>query len=296
VPEQTASTAGKNDSAPPNAARVWPADVPSEVDAEAILCAACDGLKAAEDAALDAALGALTELEKRALDGVPQGFDPAPLRRAATLRYRISTAVATAPAPGAPIDGAAGRALLAEIDEVLGAVAPLATSARAAEADAIRHALVKEAVDFSELLQRLTMPEAAAMPAALSGKADEPRTRTSVPATRVVVPATAGEDRGSRGGWIALAVVALLVGAWHGQRLLGRPAPAPRPTVDGAPDGAFGYRAADGSRVVISATGKPMPPAQADAFREREAAAGRTVREVAPGVFVSAPSIRKDSP
>jgi hypothetical protein len=160
---------------------------------------------------------------------------------------------------------------------------------------------VKEAVDLSELLQRLATPEApataAAAAAALPVKAAEPRTRTPVPATRVVVPATAGEDRRSRRGWIALAAVALLVGAWHGPRLLARPALLPRPTVEGAPDGAFGYGAADGSRIVISGTGQAMPPAQAEAFQEREAAAGRAVREVAPGVYVSAPAVyRKDSP
>jgi hypothetical protein len=160
---------------------------------------------------------------------------------------------------------------------------------------------VKEAVDLSELLQRLATPEApataaaAAAAAALPVKAAEPR--PPVPATRVVVPATAGEDRRSRRGWIALAAVALLVGAWHGPRLLARPALLPRPTVEGAPDGAFGYGAADGSRIVISGTGQAMPPAQAEAFQEREAAAGRAVREVAPGVYVSAPAVyRKDSP
>jgi hypothetical protein len=287
-------SAGTNEPALPLEAPRWPADVPGDADAEAILCAAFGGLKAAGDPALDAALGALTELEKHALDGVPQGLDPVPLRRAATLRYRVTAAIGSAPAPGAPIDDAAGRALLAEIDEVLGTIARLATSTHAAEADAIRHALVKEAVDLSELLQLLATPEA---PAALPVRAAKPWTRTPVPATRVVVPATAGEDRRSRGGWIALAVVALLVGAWHGQRLLARPAPPPRPTVPGAPDGAFGYGGADGSRIVISGTGQPMPPAQAEAFREREAAAGRSVREVAPGVYVSAPAAdRKDSP
>jgi hypothetical protein len=283
MPNQTAAG---NDPArtPPR----WPADVPSEVDAEGILCAAFGGLKAAGDPALEAALVALTALEKGALDGVPQGIDPVPLRRAATLRYRIETALATAPAAGAPIDLDAGRALLAAVDDVLAAMTSLGASPRAAEADAIRRALVKEAVDLSELLQRLAPRHGAPAPAA-SGAAIAP-SRSSV--ARVLATDAIAEGqvaRRSRRAWIALAVVTVLGGGFHAYRWAARPPPPKLPTLAGLPEQALGFEKPGGGRMIVSKDGAPLTAGELAAFRRAEEAAGRVIREVAPGIFVSAP-------
>jgi hypothetical protein len=297
VPEQTASTAGKNDSAPPNAARVWPADVPSEGEAEGILCAAFGGLKAADDPALDAALGTLTQLEKDALNAALREFDPVPLRRAATLRYRITTAVNTAPAPGEPIDAEAGRTLLAAMDEVLAAVAMLSTSPRGEEIEPIRRALVKEAVDFSELLQRLAPSDDLTGPAAPPRAASAATSRTAVARVVEVDAAADSEDaRRSRRAWLMLAIIVVLGGAFHGYRWFQRPPRPQLPTLRGLPEQALGFEKPGGARMVISKDGVPLTADELTEFRRTEEAAGRVVREVAPGIFISEPTNQGNTP
>ncbi|HYG69627.1 MAG TPA: hypothetical protein VD838_18270, partial [Anaeromyxobacteraceae bacterium] len=153
-----ATPAGRIESAPTSTAPTWPADVPPQPDAEGILCAALGGLKAAEDAALESALAALTPIEKDALLGRPIPIDPEAIRRAASLRYRVTTAIRGAPSDGAEVDGGALSALLGEVDGALAAVAALAPSVppdHASALEAIRNALVKEAIDLSEIAQRV---------------------------------------------------------------------------------------------------------------------------------------------
>lgn len=288
MPNATPTTAAPNRAPPaPAVPPAWPADVPSEDDADGILCAAIAGLRAAGDPALATTLDALTALERDALTGELRDPAPGPLRRAATLRYRLAAALAGAPRAGAPVDAEAGRALLAAIDEALAAVAALDAGARAREVDAIRRALVKDAVDLSERLQRLSPADA--------GDAAAGPTPPRAPAARVTTARVLAVDarsaaaarRRTLGLGVALGVVVLGAGAFWTHRLVTRPPPPAFPTLPGLPEAALGYEASSGARLVVSGTGKSLPPADVDALRLREAAAGRTVRELAPGVYVS---------
>jgi hypothetical protein len=267
---------------------LWPSTAPGEEDAEHILCSALAGLAAAGDPALEATLEALTPLETEALQSLASVADPAPVRRLAALRYRVAFALSTAPAPGSPLDAGGGNLLLTEIDEALPSLKGVADRlpGRAAETEAIRNALVKQAVDLSEVLHRL-QPGAPAAPAA---RAPDPR-RTTGRMRIDAIPEPAARERRRVGIWVTLAVTIVATAAFHGWNRFLRPEPAPPPGPFGIPAGTTGAEApGPAGRLVIPRSGQVPAPADVEAFRVGEEAAGRSVQEIAPGVFLSRPS------
>jgi hypothetical protein len=150
----------RNPSPPPPPTPAWPAGIPGLDVAERALRSALDA-SAPPDPAIGGVAtrvaGELSEIEGKALRGAPLQVDSSPLRRAAAMRVRVGAALASAPPPGARADGDAVAALLAEIDDLLSDVNAVAASGSmelAAALAACRGALVKEAIDFSEVAQR----------------------------------------------------------------------------------------------------------------------------------------------
>jgi hypothetical protein len=91
------------------------------------------------------------------LAGEPHPIDTAPLRRAAVMRVRVAAALEAAPPAGSPVDFGAVAAFLRELDALLSDVKTLAEDAPADLQDpieAVRSALVKEAMDLSRAARR----------------------------------------------------------------------------------------------------------------------------------------------
>jgi hypothetical protein len=262
----------------------WPGTAPTAHDAEHLLANALAGLKPEGDAPLDATLEALSSLETSALLGDALPVDPDPLRRAAALRFRVATAILTAPSPPAPVDATAAGAILDEIDEVRGALKAMreAMPDRDQELDAVQRKLVKDAVDLSEVVQRLSPAGEAGVPA--------PAVRTArAPATRILTM-EAGEGREPEhptrwGMWITLALAVAGGAAFHANRYLEARNALPPPTLAGAPAGTMGTERG-GSKILVAEPGKVIDPAEVESFRRLEEAKGNTVEEVAPGMWV----------
>jgi hypothetical protein len=279
-----------------DAPAVWPATAPGDDEAEQLLCAAFAGLRAAGDPALDAVLAALTPVERQALEGDAAIADPAPLRRLAALRYRIASALASAPAPGAPVDAAAGGAMLAEIDGGLATLKalPEPVPGTAGQLDAFRKALVKEAVDLSELLHRLqpaAAPQAAPVVAAR---------RIATGAVRIDGAAQAAEEeragRRNVGLWVALALVVVAGGAFHAHAYWTRQGRADRNRVAGAPAGLFGTPAPGGVPQVLMPGRGPADPAEIQRFRREQEAKGNKIVELKGGGLLVIPPRLDGSP
>lgn len=142
----------------------WPGTVIASRDAEGLLAGALAGFwPEAGDlrAQAERMVAVLSPLERNAITGRPVPADPAPVCRAAALRWQVSAALRTAPAPGSPVDSAAVRAILAEIDAVLAElkrVSPGAPAGALPSLDRLRRELVSEAVDLTEAVHRIARP------------------------------------------------------------------------------------------------------------------------------------------
>ena len=122
----------------------------------------------------------VSELERAVLAGEPQPVDGAPIRRAAVMRVRVAVALATAPPAGTAVDEGAVSALLADIDALLSEVNTVTLGAPPelqASLESIRNSLVKEAIDLSEVAQRLAGPAEAAADASAPSVPAAARTR-----------------------------------------------------------------------------------------------------------------------
>lgn len=198
----------------------WPANAPTLGIAEEALLAGLDRtpppFPAFGAVALQVA-DALSDLEVKALARAPLQIDGGPIRRAASMRVRVGVAFATAPPRGASSDSASVAALLAEIDDLLAEVNALASDAPPELAPALggcRNALVKEAIDFSEVAQRYV-----AVDAPFAQEAPVVRRRAGVTRVRSSPRVPDGErEHGKRQRmlyWV-LAVAILAAGGYHG--------------------------------------------------------------------------------
>jgi hypothetical protein len=266
----------------------WPASAPSEDEAEAALVLHLRGKLGADAPLAEAtrqAVAAMSELERQVLSGAELPFDGRPVYRAAVLRLRMAVALASAPTPPAKVDEAAVQRLLAELDALLAEVNPLAQGAPAEHQpslEAVRNALVREAVDFSEATHRVTAggPPPAEAPA-------RPAARDQASAARVlsVHAVDEQETRAERRriGPIVMLVVVLLAGAgYHAHRLMTAVPPTPAKTFDGAPAGTRAM-VTDNGTWLVAAAGVKVDPVQLEKFREQEARKGNVLREVSPG-------------
>jgi hypothetical protein len=274
----------------------WPSTCPTEAEAESALVLFVRG-KLRPEAPLAAvtrqAVAAMSELERQALAGAPLPFDAQPVYLAAVLRLRVAAALASVPPPPARVDDPAVQALLAELDAALAKVNPLAAGAppeHQPALEAIRNALVREAVDFSEAVHRLT--SAGAPPPIQEASRQAPRGPSSSsrgqPATSRVLSLQSGEgeevqEERRRRGPIAVLVAVLLLGAgYHAWGYLNRPAPVAPRTYDGAPAGTRALVTPNGSWL-LAVPGASLDKAQLDRFKEQELKKGNKLLEVSPG-------------
>ncbi len=269
----------------------WPATVPSPAEAEQALAAALTGTLAAESplrTLADQAVAAMSDLERGVLTGAGIEVASAPLRGAAVMRLRISTAISTRPPPGGQVDAAAVEAMLGEIDALLAAVNGLlgvASEALKPALEVVRNSLVKEAVDFSEAAHRPS--EAAALPP----RADPRPAPGRDGATARVLSVQAGQDeqaevetRRGRRLWVVFALVVLAAGAFHGYRWMAKERLiAALPTLPGAPDRMMLLRGAPGSPKVLLPLQGPPDRTQVERFKAQQQQLGYTVTELEGG-------------
>ena len=272
----------------------WPGTVLASRDAEGLLGGAVAGfwpevpdLKAHTERVV----ADLSPLERDAIAGRPVPADPAPVCRAAALRWQVSAALATVPPPGSPMDSAAVRAILAEIDAVLAELKRASQGAppeAVAGLDRLRRDLVAEAVDLTETVHRVAPqeappPEEAAARAAVAGRT---RLLSFQPSEAGGVR---GEGRRQTGAFVALGLAAVLGAAYHGWRHFLRPVPPPMPRSAGAPAGFVAPPIVPGgARIFAPEPGKAADPAEIEKFRLTEELKGNKVQEIR-GVLVVVP-------
>lgn len=292
APEPAAAAATPAPAAPPApGAMPWPAGVPEGPDAEWLLKAALEGAPTPpgpQRQAADAVAASLSGLERGALQGAAVPVDAELVRSASVLRLRVALALASAPAAGSPVDDGAVQALLAELDAALGRLKAAAEGCPAEALPglkALRTALVSEAIDLTEAVQRLGPAAAAvAAPAPAVEARPAPRKAQRVAQTDFVVE-VAGESSGRKVLW-ALLVLALLTGvAFHVHRYLTRPAP-PSFQVPGAPAGSIATRPAAGRPVVIVKPNGAFDAAELETLKAQEELKGNTVRQLSSGTVV----------
>lgn len=269
---------------PPAARSLWPAQAASAADAQAALARALSGgARPGEplDGLAAGIAGGLSELERAALGDGPMAIDPGPIRTAAVMRLRVASARASAPARGAEVDGAAVQAILADIDATLAAVNGLAAGAPPdllAGVEAVRNALVREAIDFSDLAQRIASAGAVAATAA----------RAPARPVRARVIAVSAEPRPRRrwGLWVMFAAALAAAGGYHGwyrwqvrQKVVARLG-----TLPGAPQGMVLIPGSKRGPAVLYPMGGAKPErGQVDRFIAQERAKGNDVVELPGG-------------
>jgi hypothetical protein len=234
--------------------------------------------------------GALSELERGVCAGAPWELDPVPVRRAAAMRLRVAAALAARPPPGSPVDGQAVEALLAELDAGLAAVNALsaaAPEARRPALEAIRHALVKEAEDFSEACHEIgpaepaaQRPEEGAGPAARAAAGARVLSIQGAAATGVEVAAT----RRGRALWVVLALAVLVAAGAHGYRWYRKEQGlnALR-SLPGAPEGMMLVPGPPAAPKVLLPMRGPPERAQVERFRAQQKLKGNKVTELPGG-------------
>lgn len=262
----------------------WPGTVPSGADAEQVLASAIVGMAPEDDAALEAVLASLGDVERAAVLGDPVPVDGDAVRTAAVLRYRVAVALASVPAPGTPVDAEAAGALLAELDAALAALKAAADAApdRAAPLEALRRALVKEAVDLSEAIHRAAPPDA-----------PPPARPLPAPRARIVaVHEGAGDDvpRARKGPLVALVLAIAAAAAFHGWSWWSQQQTLSAASMPDAPEGLVGRRAAAGGAAVLVGNGRPVDRAALDAFRAQQEAKGMQVKELPGGTVIVVPA------
>jgi hypothetical protein len=181
---------------------------------------------------------------------------------------------------------------VAELDVVLAEVNRLATTVPAdlqPPFALIRNALVKEAVDFSEVAHQVASPasdQPEAAPARPSARAATTKVLSVHAGPREELP----EDSRRRAGPVVLLVsILLLAAAIHGYQFLARPAVLPPKTFDGAPANTMAIE--NGTTSILKALpGTRVDPAELARFVAQEERKGRAVREIGSGRWIIEPA------
>lgn len=271
----------------------WPATGPSAAEAELALRAHLAGEVDTSPlrAVTEQTAAGLSSLERDVFSGaVP--VDAELIRHAAVLRLRAAAALATRPPPGSPTDPAAVAELLTEIDGVLHQVKALLDGAAPelrAPLEAIRNALVKEAVDFSEACHEIGTAELPLVPA--------PARITGRAAAARVLSSRIGLDTGDhpderRRRVVPLVILAAVLAsgaAYHASTVyLAPPRQAPA-SFEGAPAGTMAVQNGN-AYFLVALPGKSVSGAELESFKQREARRGNQVREVGPGTWIIEPA------
>jgi hypothetical protein len=233
-------------------------------------------------------VAALSDGERAALAGEPgAAVDGALVRKVLVMRVRVGSALASIPAPGGAVDSASVQALLAEIDGLLAQVNALLPDAAPGAQEAlnrIRHALVREAIDFSEAATKV------ATGTAVASREQGTTPAHHAPRARVLSVARAeSAPRPPRQGrllWIALGACVVAALGYHGRQYQQRQqAVASIRSYPGAPDGMMlAVSQANGTAVLVPVRQGQLPdPAQVERFRAAQRAAGFEVRELTGG-------------
>lgn len=274
--------------APGAAPGPWPTNVPGQGEAADVLALALEGAPSPAGSPLVTGdvVASLSEIELAVLAGKPQPIDPEPIRRAAVMRVRVAAALATVPAQGGEVDGGAVSAFLAEIDALLSDVNALATGAPPEvlpSLEAVRNALVREAIDLSEAVQRAS-PAGDPAPAPVAARPSPRRPQARLLSIERV---PAGAQRRGLAKWIALAVAVALAGSYHGWNWYQRRATRAAFRV-GLPAGFTEIPAAPGApRLLVPSSTEEVPdPAEVARFKAAEEAKGNVVRETDGMIFV----------
>jgi hypothetical protein len=278
--------------APRTGAPLWPATGPSAAEAERALGAVLGGgtdLSPLGEVAGRVAAG-LSSLEREVFTRGAVPVDAGTVRHAAVLRLRVAAALATRPAPGQPVDDSAVAELLAEIDGLLGAVKALLVDAtpRVREPlEAIRNALVKEAVDFSEACHEIGTAELPLEPSRAGGRSSS----RAAPVARFLTTVRGDDEREvaerkrGRVAWILLALAVLGAGALHGYRWwTTEQAVAQMKTLPGQPDRMLLLPAPPGATTqeLVPQGGVP-DRAQVEQFKAQQKLQGNSVTETSLG-------------
>jgi hypothetical protein len=199
----------------------------------------------------------------------------------------VAVALAARPPPGTSFDDAAVGELLSEIDVLLGAVKGLLKDASPevkSSLEAIRNALVKEAVDFSEACHEVAAFESPATPAVVPGSGRATGSRLISVRTGESEPKATERKLGWL-VWVVLALAVLGAGAFHGYRWwsLDR-AMAELKTYPGQPDGMRLMPAPPGAttRELVPLRGPP-DRAQVEKFKAQQRLLGYTITETSLG-------------
>jgi hypothetical protein len=184
--------------------------------------------------------------------------------------------------------------LLSEIDALLGTVKGLLAAAPPqvqASLEAIRNALVKEAVDFSEASHELGLADSATIAA-------RPAASRLGAVTRVVTVRSgtsepeAAERRRSQVAWLVFAVAVLGAAAFHGYRWWKtEQLVAQMQTLPGQPDRMMLVPAPRGTATrELVPMGGPPDRAQVQRFKEQQRLLGKSVTETATGGLLIKPN------
>ena len=278
---------------PGRSGAAWPATGPSAAEAELALRSRLAGTADTSPlrAVTEQTVAGLSSLEREVFTSGLVPVDAELIRHAAVLRLRAAAALATRPPSGTPTDSEAVAELLSEIDGVLHRVKALvdvAGSEVKPSLEAIRNALVKEAVDFSEACHEIGTVELPLAPA--------PVRQTGRAAAARVISSRVGLDQGDRPEekrrrvvpLIVLGTVLVLAAGYHGWNNYKDPMPQLPATFEGAPAGTRALVTPAGHFVVLLA-GKTVDPTELERFRMQEQRKGNVVREVGPGRWIIEP-------
>jgi hypothetical protein len=279
---------------PVNAGVTWPATGPSAAEAELALRALLAGKVDTSPlrAVTEQTAAGLSSLERDVFSGGTVPVDADLVRHAAVLRLRTAAALATRPPAGTPIDSEAVAELLSEIDGVLHQVKALvdvATAEVRPSLEAIRNALVKEAVDFSEACHEIGTAELPLAPAPVHQTGRAAAARVLSDHSGLDAEDRPEEKRKRTRPLVTLLVILALAGLFHGWSIYTAPVKQAPATYEGAPAGTMAIQSG-GSYFLKALPGNVVSPADLEAYRQREARRGNKVLEIGPGTWIIEPA------
>jgi hypothetical protein len=227
----------------------------------------------------------LTRPEREAL--LDEGLADS-LSEAVAVRWRLAAAQDLLLTAGGKVDQAALDALLAEVDRALEGLraATSATPDMGLAIDRTWETLTQEAVDFSSNVKAAS-GQAAAAPAPVPAAPKKPAATGKVTFQPEDSPQQEAQGKPNKYLYIALAVVVVAVGAYHGVNMMQGQKPVS--TYPGAPPYTMIIpNESSGTLLVRSTLDAPPTPEQQAWFKQQEAK-GMQVKQLGPGAYLLTP-------